>query len=64
MLGRAGVPKHAIITALNGVPTPTLEAFGAVLRGLKHGARVPVEHYTFNERHRRKNAIMHMETEW
>lgn len=64
MLGRANVPKHAIITALNSVATPDLQSFAAVLRGLAHGARVPLEYYTFSERHRRKNAILHVDRQW
>lgn len=45
--GRSAIPKHAIITALNNVPTPNLEAFARVLRALPHGARVPLEYFTF-----------------
>ncbi|KXZ56802.1 hypothetical protein GPECTOR_1g722 [Gonium pectorale] len=37
MLGRANVPKCAIITALNGRPTPDLATFATVLRTLPHG---------------------------
>ena len=32
ILNRAGVPKGAIVTALDGSPTPDLEAFAAALR--------------------------------
>ena len=58
MLNRAGVPKGAIITALGGDPTPDLEAFAAALRRQPHHAKVPLEFFTFNERHRKKSAIM------
>ena len=64
MLGRAAVPKQAIITALDGKPTPDLQSFAAVLRGLLHRARVPLEYYTFSERHRRKNAILQVDRQW
>lgn len=64
MLSRAAVPKHAIITQLSGKPTPNLEAFAAVLRALPHGARVPLEYFTFAERHRRKNVILHIDRQW
>ncbi|KAG2499918.1 hypothetical protein HYH03_002205 [Edaphochlamys debaryana] len=64
MLGRANVPKCAIITALNGKPTPDLITFAAVLRTLPHGARAPLEYLTFSERHRRKNAILHVDRQW
>ncbi len=36
LLGKAGVPKHAIITALGGTPTPNLAAF---IDALKVAAR-------------------------
>ncbi len=58
MLGKAGVPKYAIITALNGTPVPDTAAFAGILRKLAHGARVPLEYYTFHERNRRKNVIL------
>ncbi|GFR40978.1 hypothetical protein Agub_g1643, partial [Astrephomene gubernaculifera] len=64
MLGRSNVPKCAIITALNGKPTPDLLTFATVLRTLPHGARAPLEYFTFSERHRRKNAILHVDRQW
>ena len=64
MLARAHVPKHAIITALGGKPTPDLPAFAAVLRALPHGARVPVEFFVFSDRHRRKNTLLFVDRQW
>lgn len=32
LLGKAGVPKHAIITALGGTPTPNMAAFIEALK--------------------------------
>ncbi len=58
------MPKAAIITALDSSPTPDLDAFAAVLRRLPHGARTPLEYFTFSERHRRKNAILHVNRQW
>jgi hypothetical protein len=58
MLGRAAIPKYALITSLDGVPTQDLHSFALVLRSLQHGARVPLEYITFGERHRRKSAIL------
>jgi hypothetical protein len=37
LLGKGGVPKHAIITALAGSPTPNLDAF---VEAVKVGGRV------------------------
>jgi hypothetical protein len=64
MLGRALVPKFAIITSLDGVPTADLDAFALVLRSLQHGARVPLEYLTFSERHRKKSAILQVDRQW
>jgi hypothetical protein len=58
VLGRAAVPKFAIITSLAGIATPDLQTFASVLCGLAHGARAPLEYYTFSERHRRKSTIL------
>jgi hypothetical protein len=58
ILSRADVPRGAIITALDGDPTPDLAAFAAALRRQRHAARVPLEFFTFNERHRKKSAIL------
>lgn len=43
VLGHASVPKHAIITSLNRVATPDVEAFAAVWATLQPGARVPLQ---------------------
>ncbi|GBF93978.1 protease Do-like [Raphidocelis subcapitata] len=64
VLNRASVPKGAIITALDGAPTPDLEAFAAALRRQPHNARVPLEFYTFNERHRKRSAILQVDRQW
>lgn len=64
MLGRANVPKHAIITALSGQPTPDLESLARVLGTLPHGARAPVEFFVFTNRHRRKNTLMFVDRQW
>ena len=64
LLGKAGCPKHAVITAVRGILTPTLDAFIAVLLTLHHGERVPMEFFTFDDRHRRKQAILMMDFNW
>lgn len=64
MLSKAGVEKRSIITAVGGQPTPTLEAFVAVISSLKHGQRVPLEYYTFDARFRRKQVILHVDWKW
>lgn len=64
MLHRAGLPKHAIVTALANTPTPTLDAFTEVLLGLQQGEQVPIEYYLFSERTRRKQGIIHTDWKW
>eukprot|EP00891_Asterochloris_glomerata_P007785 jgi/Astpho2/7785/Aster-06077 len=64
VLSRAGVPKHAIIKTLAGVPTPTLKDFGCVLRKQPSGSKVPLQFVVFAERNRRKNAILHVDRLW
>jgi hypothetical protein len=64
MLSRAGVPEHAIITSLANSPTPDLETFARVLQQQPQGAQVPVQYYTFSDRHRRRNGILHVDKTW
>lgn len=58
VLGKANIPKHAIVTSLAGNPTPDLDAFRAAMRRLAHGVRVPIEYLTFSERHRTKTSLL------
>ena len=64
VLGRACVPRHAIITSLNGVATPSIREFCVVLESLKHGQRVPLEYFIFQERHRSETVVMQHDTKW
>ena len=104
LLSKAGVGKHAVITALAGVPTPRLPDFVEALKvwgagvwgwraparwldappgtaqslplpvaavaaamppqGLRQGQRVPIEYFTFSDRHRRKSSIFTCNWNW
>ena len=64
LLGLGAVPKHAIITSLNNLPTPTTDHFAAIYASLKEGARVPVQYFIHSERHRSKTALLHLHTKW
>ncbi len=64
MFSRAHIPKHAIITALAGKPTPDLATFTAVLRTLPHAVKAPLEYFSFAERHRKRNALLTMDRQW
>jgi hypothetical protein len=54
----------AIITSLAGIATADLQTFAKVLSSLPHGTRVPLEYYTFSERHRRKSSILQVDRQW
>ena len=64
MLARGDVPRSAIITQLAGERTPDVAAFMRQLACLKHGQRVPLQYYLFDERHRQKTAILHIDHRW
>lgn len=64
LLSKAGVPKHAVITSVGGRPTPDVGAFVDALKVLEHGQRVPLQYFTFGERHRRKSTLLHVDWNW
>ncbi len=64
LMGQAGVPKHSILTSLAGLPTPDLGSFARVLGGLASGSRPTLQYFTVTDRHRRKNAVLHLEHTW
>lgn len=64
LLGKAGVPRHAVITSLAGRPTLDLPAFTQALSGLAHGARAPLEFFTFDDRFRRRAVILDVDWNW
>lgn len=54
MLNRAGVPRHAIIKKFAGEEISQLEDLITVLSKLSRGARVPLEYFSYTDRHRSK----------
>lgn len=64
LMGQAGVPKHSIITSLNGVDTPDMASFTAVLCGLPTGSRPTLQYFTMTERHRRQSTILRLDYTW
>ena len=64
LFGKSNISKYSIITALNGTSTPALSDFIAAVMALHHGQRVPIEFFTFDERNRRKQAILHVDWNW
>jgi hypothetical protein len=64
VLGTAGVPRHAVIVSVAGAPTPHIDAAAAALAALAPGARVPLQYYTFGDRHRVKTALLTVNSCW
>ena len=64
VLGLAGVSKHAIITSLNNVPTPDLDAFARAYASLREGSRVRLQYFVHAERHRTKTGLLHFNSRW
>ncbi|KAL0022065.1 hypothetical protein WJX79_000023 [Trebouxia sp. C0005] len=64
LMGQAGVPKHSILTSLAGLPTPDLGSFARVLGGLASGSRPTLQYFTVTDRHRKKNAVLHLDYTW
>lgn len=63
-LGRAGVPRHAVITELAGEPTPTLERFEAVLASKAHDARLPVRFFLLSQPNAENVAVLRNDRRW
>lgn len=61
LLGKAGCPKYCIITAVAGQQTGHIDDFIEVILKLEHGQRVPLEYFTFEERNRKKQTILHVD---
>ncbi len=63
-LGRAGVPRRAVITEVGGEPTPTLERFEAVLQKRPQDARIPVRFFLLNQPSTDRVAVLRNERRW
>ena len=63
-LGRAGVPRGAVVTALAHTPTPTASAFAAVLAAQTPGSRIPVDWYEFSDRGRPRVGLATVDAGW
>ncbi len=64
LLGKAGCPKHCIITAVAGQQTKSLDEFINIILKLEHGQRIPLEYFTFDDRNRKKQTILHVDWVW
>jgi S1-C subfamily serine protease len=64
LLGRAGVPHRAVITALGGRDTPDLAAFSAALAELPDGARVPLRYFELDAPATSATAVLQVDRRW
>ena len=64
LMGQAEVPKHSILTSLNGVQTPDMASFTSVLSSLAQGTTCTLQYFTMAERHRKKSAVLHVDYTW
>jgi S1-C subfamily serine protease len=60
----SAIPRSAVITEVNGVPTPTLDAFAEVIAGLADRQRAAVRYYTFDEPQSSRLRVIRMDRRW
>ena len=61
---RAGVPRHAVITEVNGVPMQTLDDFIKVARSWPDGEQVTVRFVTVDDPRASHVAFLNMDRRW
>lgn len=64
MFSRAGVPRGAVITDVDGRPVPTLEDFERVVSGIPEGERVPLRYLLLRNPRNRSVAVIQMSRRW
>lgn len=64
VLNRAGVPRGAVITAVNGDAVPGLDSFKEKLLAAQQGERLRLRFYDFQEPRREIVAVMNMDWRW
>jgi pro-apoptotic serine protease NMA111 len=60
----AGIPRAALITSLNGMPTPRLEEFERALAGLADGARAAVKYLLLEDPRAQQVGVIRMDRRW
>lgn len=63
-LGRAGIPRAAVITAVGDVPTPDLDAFEAAVAAAGDGAPLPLRYVRLSSRRTEAVAVVRMDRRW
>ncbi|MEM6639357.1 MAG: trypsin-like peptidase domain-containing protein [Pseudomonadota bacterium] len=64
MFGTAAIPRAAVIIAVDGRPTPDLDAFEAVLNRLGDGDRASVRFYTYDDPRNSSVRVIRMDRRW
>ena len=64
MFGTAAIPRGAVISAVDGVPTPDLDAFEAVLDTLGDGDRASVRFYSYDDPRNSNVRVVRMDRRW
>ncbi|KAJ3289473.1 serine protease [Borealophlyctis nickersoniae] len=64
MFGLAGVSRKCVITSLNNIPTPNLDVFVEVMKGLKDNERVPIRYYQLGDINKEKLALIQVDRRW
>ena len=63
-LGAAGVPRGAVIEAVDGQSVATLAEFEAIVAGLADGRRVPLRYRTLDDPRGTQTGVMRMDRRW
>ncbi|MEO1575445.1 MAG: trypsin-like peptidase domain-containing protein, partial [Pseudomonadota bacterium] len=64
MFGTAAIPRGAVISAVEGIPTPDLDAFEEVLETLGDGDRATVRFYTYEDPRNSSVRVVRMDRRW
>jgi S1-C subfamily serine protease len=64
VFARAGIPRAAVITAIDGKPTPRLEDFRRIVETLADGQRVAVRYFSFEEPRNSTLRVLRMDRRW
>lgn len=63
-LGAAGVPRGAVIEAIDGRPVATLAELEEIVAGLADGGRVPLRYRTLDDPQGSQTRVMRMDRRW
>ncbi|GBC06884.1 hypothetical protein RclHR1_07110009 [Rhizophagus clarus] len=64
MFSSASALRMSVISSVNNIPTPNLDAFIEAIKTLPDGAKVPLNYYHISNFNREKMTIMHVDRHW